>query len=258
MEQEIWLLHYKITRLSRTSIKLDYTSCNERVETGLCENKYIDDVIEAANLTKEVTDISYLHEERAYCPLCGSGTKMYDKGFKLPMGLEDHLLGGKGRQQCTIVASEFAIARHYWNDKFRPDEILKAQEEREKTEIRKKNETTYQTRPYGEPRLYDQGDTKIIPVIEKKLKEMEFNISHKNKVKTYTKEFEKFVVYADHTIHCDGTIVCYVYKKPIPKKNATPMVEFNHFTIQKTWKKNLLDKFNKYLNELSLIKELNK
>jgi hypothetical protein len=77
-----------------------------RLESDLFELRY--DLIA---LAPPAVPLSYGHEERAICPVCGdSGRTTYVKGFKLPTGLEWHLKGQNNSRHCVVMKAAMDLA----------------------------------------------------------------------------------------------------------------------------------------------------
>lgn len=116
MEHDIYLLHDSIIELSKTKVPDDiqegYLFCNDSASLFRWKAEYLSAIL---FLVDKVLVDAYSSTYRANCPLCGKGLQQQDIGFKLPMGMTDHLAGNKGRAQCPIVKSTFALA----NDRLR-------------------------------------------------------------------------------------------------------------------------------------------
>lgn len=71
----------------------------------------VDKLIEHAKLSA-FPGAGYITDEiRAYCPLCGSGCQgPYDKGFRLPGGMQRHFFGHGNLTQCGTMAVLITMA----------------------------------------------------------------------------------------------------------------------------------------------------
>jgi hypothetical protein len=145
--------------------------------------------------------------ERAYCPLCKHGANSpFEEGFAVPEGLRRHLVGwGGNTHQCGIFRVASELAREYWYDKFHETAVEEERQKRERTLNRRKTETLYCVAPDFDPELIDEGigygaqarnDTEMAWA-EQRLTELGFSIILEAHVKSYLRDHDDFVVYAD-------------------------------------------------------------
>lgn len=59
---------------------------------------------------------------RSACPLCGETKQPYGDGFKVPGGLERHLLGSHGSQQCGVMRAATGLLRVHHRELY-PDDF---------------------------------------------------------------------------------------------------------------------------------------
>ena len=133
----------------------------------------------------------YGHEVRAFCPLCNRGADdIYDGeiGWKIPLGLERHILNTHGAHPCKISANAMELVRPYFSEKFK---IV---------------EDTYLTNPNESPKLIDKGLLGFNPLLrsaeqmrtaEKRLKELNFFKNESDGVIKYTQQIDNYTVFAD-------------------------------------------------------------
>jgi hypothetical protein len=228
-----------------------YFSCESRQQTYAWEQSVADEIIESAEVLPR-TQGFYL-SERAYCPLCGSGsTSPYESGFTIPEGLRRHLVGWGNTQQCDVMKAAFCLARECWDDRFRAAEQAEEVAKRERLEARKRSETLYRVMPDDDPRLVDEGigygtgarDQTLMDWAECRVAGLGFQTTSEGSVKSYVSERGDFVVYADPRL--SGQIVFRVYKKPLPKKGRVPRARsarMSVFHLMDGWKHDLRGKY---------------
>lgn len=237
-----------------SKIMKGYHSCNNREEGRQWENHVVEQVIENTLPNKPKHQF---YQETAYCPLCGSGTSSYGgSGFTYPEGLKRHLEGYGNTHQCSITNEVFSLARDHWQDEFREQELIEQREKAEKTTKRMREETLYKIEPFNEPELIDRGyswngtrDSDGMAWAEDRLKSLGFTTLNENNVKSYVKEYENLIVFADP--RSNKRISFLVFKKPLPKrKPRTGMFKYRigHFDFQDSWKNELPKKFEKRID----------
>ncbi|MEX2494822.1 MAG: hypothetical protein WD448_01970 [Woeseia sp.] len=200
--------------------------------------------------TKETT---YFGEVRANYPLCGRRTQgPFDEGFKLPEGMRRHLTGYGNARQCDVMYAAEALARDYWYEQFSEEE---AENERKKItdqQQRRASELLYCIGPESPPALIDEGvwppeevrSKKSMDWAEDRLGLLGFTVSTDGNVKSYTREMDGILVYADP--RRSGRIDFCVYTQPREgsKKARGHKLRFTPtFYIMDRWKNDLPGKF---------------
>jgi hypothetical protein len=86
---------------------LGYCSCADQNELSEWQQSVVECVIGLAQPIPKASSF----EERANCPLCGSGGHSpYAPGYKLPGGLELHLQGGQRARPCHVMEAAWCLA----------------------------------------------------------------------------------------------------------------------------------------------------
>jgi hypothetical protein len=206
-----------------------YYSCESREQAHQWMYSVADEIIGSVEVLPR--EHSFYSSDRAYCPLCGSGsTSPYASGFTVPDGLRRHLIGWGNNQQCGVMRVALGLAHDHWDERFSAAEQAEQVEKRKRLESRKRTETLYRTAPDDEPRLLDEligfgtlaRDQGQLAFAENRLAELGFQSTMEANIKSYTNERGDFVVYADP--RTNGQITFKVYKKPLPKRRRGPRV----------------------------------
>jgi len=124
LENELWTARQTILEILPAELHMlllnSYSGCKSREETCRWENMV------AEKLLDHVKVISYdlqRDRERAYCPLCGSGSQEQDKeGFTLPVGLQHHITGYGSTRKCPVVEQIRYLAKEHWDNEFAEQE----------------------------------------------------------------------------------------------------------------------------------------
>lgn len=237
-----------------SSILLSYYSCSNRREADSWWADIRQQIISRAKILSGAEG-SYF-EKRAYCPLCGEGSSgPYDTGFSHPEGLRRHLDGYGNVRQCRVMKAAWDLALENWNKQFAEKEEQEREEELMKETERRKTETLYVLRLGGEPQLIDKTsiyspprDEAQLLWAEARLLELEFRTLVEENVKSYTKEYGDYIVYADPLTL--GRIDFGLYKKN-PGKGARRKLRnwpAGHYSIQDKWKNNLPAKLELFVS----------
>jgi hypothetical protein len=84
---------------------------------------------------------------------------------------------------------------------------------------------------------------------EDRLKNLGFTIGLTDRTKSYFKDYENLIVFADPRFN--KRIDFFVYKKPLPKnKSKLDKFSLGNFHLLDTWKKDLSNKFEARINDL--------
>lgn len=256
LQEELRKARYATIRLMPDDIEhllMSYRQVDSREHSRRWEHETIDKLLNKAK------PINRAFDRRAYCPLCGkSSSAPSADGFTFPEGLKRHLSGFGNTGQCDVTEAAFALARDRWHKLF--DEV--DQQERNASQIerarRKTTETLYLTAPDLEPELLDSEFAFLrqsrnqdgMAWAESRLRELGFQISQENNIKSYTMERDDRVVYADP--RGIGRIEFSVFKKPLPtpRRSRRPRVRsFPRFHLLDSWKYDIRNKFEKRLAE---------
>ena len=177
-----------------------YLDCKSQSEARRWRNMAAAEIIALA----EAFPSELFHSShRAYCPLCKDGALvLYESGFKVPEGLRRHLIGwGNENNQCTVFGAAMSLARDHWGERFREKQ---AEEAASIARERKRSETLYKIDPYRSPALIDEGipfdnfrSVDEIAWVEDRLLALGFKIDLDLNVKSFTRESDTFMVYAD-------------------------------------------------------------
>lgn len=256
LQRELTEARYAIIRLMPDDVErllLSYHLVETREDSRRWEHETVDKLINKAKPFKRAMD------EWAYCPLCGgSSSAPYSEGFRFPEGLKRHLSGFGNTGQCDVTQAAFVLANDRWHDLFDEEE----QQERITSQIerarRKTTEMLYLTAPDLEPELLDAEfsfmrqarDKDGMAWAESRLRELGFQISQENNIKSYTMERDERIVYADPREV--GRIRFTVFKKPLPtpRRRGRPRVRsFPRFHLLDSIKNDIRGKFGKRLAE---------
>jgi hypothetical protein len=135
LEDELYMARWAIVELMPQHISdllTDYRSCSSLGDFIAWQNQVVALITSMAEVDPEASHF----EERGYCPLCKGGTRgPYQSGFKIPGGMEKHLLGAGNASKCVVTEAAFRNARHALRDKFDASEKAARQqlEERRST-----------------------------------------------------------------------------------------------------------------------------
>jgi hypothetical protein len=224
-----------------------YYSCKTRADATRWEHDVVQAIIEKADLLNNQT--SSFGGPRAYCPLCRCGSQgPFDEGFAVPEGLRRHLFGWGNSHRCRVTEAAFALARDHW--KTTVDEAERQQHIADAEEVlrRKKIEILFRVDPYKDPELIEEGchfDDKPrteeeLQWAEDRLRHLGFEVLMDERVKTYTKEYDAWVVYADPRFQ--KKISFCVHRKPESKRRR-PSSPCDSFFLMDSWKNDLHEKF---------------
>jgi hypothetical protein len=245
-EQEISRLKDELDEARRDILGLMPREVSEKLQSFYsCESHHdysvwMSDVVDFVTaLAKPIPEASYL-EERARCPLCGSGgNSPYTEGYKIPGGLELHLTGSGSARSCPVMNAVRHLALNHLKPRFE-DDYRKAQDA---LAARRKTETVFQVDPFDQPRLLDEAvwlksprDPDGLMRAETRLKSLGFDFSISDNIKTYRLETDAYAVYADP--RTEGRISFALYRKPLPKKRDA--AKHTHFNMPDFWKNELV------------------
>jgi hypothetical protein len=140
LEEELYLARQAIVKLMPQHVSdmlADFQSCSSYADFIAWQNQVAAFITSMAEVDPKS---SSRFEERGYCPLCRGGTSWSPQsGFKIPGGMEKHLLGDGNAHQCVVTEAAFKNARHALRDKF--DASEKAA--RQQLEERRTKEQTF-------------------------------------------------------------------------------------------------------------------
>lgn len=167
-------------------------------------------------------------------------------GFTLPEGLRRHLVGWGNVSQCGVTEAASELARECWDHQWRQAEL---EDERQKQELlaqRRRTEMLYRSRPDWEPELrdrtYEPRSEASWPIAEERLRQLAFVESVEANVKSYVREHDDCVVYADP--RSSNRIDFVVCPKPLPKRfTSRSRPRFRFFHLLDTWTKDLEGKY---------------
>lgn len=143
------------------------------------------------------------------------------------------------------------LAADYWNSQFREAELKEDIENAKRLAERHRTETHYRIAPNITPGLIDEysrssRNPSEMDWAEQRLADLGFQNICENNVKSHTKEYDNFVIYADPREN--GKISFRVYKKPIPKKGHRLL--FNMFYLFDNWKNDIRGKYESRLQKI--------
>lgn len=236
-----------------SSILLSYYSCSDRREADSWWADIIQQIISSTKILS-ASEGSY-RSDRAYCPLCSEGSSSpYERGFSHPEGLRRHLEGYGNVRQCSVMKAAFNLALDSWNAEFAAKEEEERKEELMKETERRKTETLYVLSLGGEPKLIDNAayylpsrDEAQLLWAEARLLELGFGTQVEGNVKSYTKEYGDYIVYADPLTL--GRIEFRLYKKTQGNARRGPKNwAVGSYSIQDKWKNNLYTKLELFVS----------
>ncbi|MFC1779436.1 hypothetical protein ACFLZU_03765 [Thermodesulfobacteriota bacterium] len=234
------------------SVLRSYHHCESKDERTEWFYHAVNKIIEMAKPLSEIEDS--ITDGRANCPLCGAEAHTpYSRGFSLPRGLDQHLKGKGHSYECSVMHAARELAKDYFYRKFRKQDEEEEVQKQLDLDNRKKTETLYLTGPNHEPKLLETDrfsrvcrNNEELIWAEKRLKDLRFNISSHDNIKSYIKEDEQCIVFAD--LRDSGRINFAAYKKPLPKpsrKKRRHYLPHGNFYILDSWKYDIVDKYEK-------------
>jgi hypothetical protein len=229
-----------------------YYDCQSWHEAHAWESGLVEQILaSAAVLGRE--DGSYFGP-RAYCPLCTSGSSgPYDRGFAVPEGLRRHLLGWGNTGACSILSPVLDLARDHWRPRFEKAEAEnRAKREAELAE-RRTRESLLLLGPNEQPVLNDERldfdrqprDQESMGWAEARLAQLGFELTESDRVRSFTKLIEDYVVYADP--RAQGEVKFFVRRaaSPAPRRRRSHGTErYQTFVLPDKWRHQLDDKFS--------------
>ena len=226
-----------------SDILTDYRSCSSYGDFVAWQNQVVALITSMAEVDPKATHF----EERGYCPLCRGGTRgPYQSGFKIPGGMEKHLLGEGNASQCVVTEAAFRNARHALRVKFDAAERAARQQEEE----RRTKEQTFLIDPSLPSQLLDERQWWSKPRLpegleaaEQRLRGLNFEKEVSDKVVAYKLWHEGHLVLADpRTV---GRITFRVFKDEKPRKGNRQV----SFYLLDGWKNNLAEHFRDLVTE---------
>lgn len=249
----------------------EFTRCSSSKEARDWKKNIRENLIDLAKpiMLKNFKD-ELMTFSRAFCPLCGNGNDN-DRigGYSLPEGLSRHLEGYGNTHQCSVMEQILKLANKEWKKEFlnkeREEDLKRWANENAVKEQRLKSETLILIAPGFRPELFDdlyelgsnenqKEHLERLVWTENRLEDLGFSIQVLNNVKSFTKEYDEFVIFADP--RRKGLIGFDVYKKPLPKKiingkhASTKFI--GEFDIRDAWKHDLISKFEKRVKNLHI------
>ena len=154
LEEDLYMARQAIVELMPQHISdalVDYRSCSSYSDFMAWQNQVVALITSMAEVDPKSSSV---FEERGYCPLCRGGTRGPNQsGFKIPGGMEKHLLGGGNAHQCVVTEAAFRNAQHALRDKFEASQKAALQE----VEERRRKEQTLLIDPSLPSQLLDEG-----------------------------------------------------------------------------------------------------
>ena len=200
LEAELDFVRYVILNLMPDKVRTlltGYYSCESRDDASKWQDGVVESVIRLAMPLPEP------HASRANCPLCGDeSASPFSRGFQLDEGLRRHLTGWGNARQCGVTKVVFDMARETWNAKFRDTEERERAAKQALRATREATEPLFKLAPKGQPELLDAAygaarDEAGLIWAEERLTQLGFKLTTTDRVRTYTREHEEFIVYAD-------------------------------------------------------------
>lgn len=232
-----------------------FYGCDSREASYRWQHEVVEELI---GLAEAIPDKSPFRADRAYCPLCGSGSSSpYERGFSLPEGLRRHLSGWGNAQQCDVMDAVMAIARNTWDDRFQAAEYEEEERDRQLIAERKRTELLYRVAADSQAELIDEGlyggkarSREEIAWAEERLATLGFTTTRDGNVVSYTDERADFVVFADP--RASGQIRFLAFKKPLPKRPRRTGLRkglLGSFIVMDSWKKDIKAKYERRVVE---------
>jgi hypothetical protein len=241
LEDELFRARRSIIRFMPESISnalSDYHSCNSHADFSDWRRRIVDLIISKAEIDPRLSNF----EERGWCPLCKGGSRgPYDKGFKIPGGLEKHLFGDGNASQCIVTEAAFRNAMYALHETFEAADRLETQ----KMEERRRSEQTFLIDPSVLPQLIDEGffiyrRTRSVGEFasaEERLATLGFQKEVTGNVTAYKSFHEDRLVLADPREH--GRIRFKVFNATKPNKGT----KTETFDFLDGWTKNLQHRY---------------
>lgn len=232
-------------------ILISYRSCMNRLESRRWIDEACDQIIELAKILPPYN--AYSH--RACCPMCGAGNdQFYVSGFTVPEGLRRHLIGWGNVRECGVMRAARKLATEYWDRQFSAREIEENTEKGKLMAKRRLSETLYRIKPNGAPELLDEIYFDLprkqaeMDFAEQRLINLGFHVALEENVKSYTREYEDVVVFADP--RAANVVRFYVY----PKQNGKGkrLHSYNNFFLRDNWKNDITGKYESRLAEAQI------
>lgn len=250
LNNELLLARMTIIRLipePMQSIVRGWKECRTRSELYRWQDTAVAKIIMHAKI---------LDSGRAYCPLCRDGVQShYNDGFSVPEGMRRHLVGYGQVRECGVMETAMKVALTSLNERFMAHEESDLVTKISKDEQRKTTETLFRIHPFDPPELIDaRGNVsnyrndKELEFAENRLAELGFTFAQDKNIKSYIRESDHYVVYAD--IRTKKSISFEVIPKPIkaPIPNK-PRFGRRFFTLPDAWVNDLKMKFDSWLEE---------
>ena len=246
LEEDLYMARQAIVELMPRNISdalADYRSCSSYGDFMAWQNR----VVALITSTAEVDPKASHFEERGYCPLCRGGTRgPYELGFKIPGGMEKHLLGDGNAHQCVVTEAAFRNARHTLRNTFEASEKAA----RQQLEERRRLEQTFLIDPSLPSELLDEGkwwnkprSPEALETAEQRLRSFNFEKEVSDNVVAYKLWHEGHLVLADPRIA--GRITFRIFSGEKPRKGSKQA----SFDLLDGWKNNLTEKFRGLLTE---------
>jgi hypothetical protein len=246
LEEELYMARQAIVELMPQHISdllTDYRSCSSSGDFIAWKNQVVALITSMAEVDPKASHF----EERGYCPLCKGGTRgPYQSGFKIPGGMEKHLLGDGNAHQCVVTEAAFRNARHALGDKFEASEKAA----RQQLEERRTKEQTFLIDPSLPSELLHEGQwwnkprsPEAMEAAEQRLRILNFQKEVSDNVITYKLWHEGHLVLADPRIA--GRITFRIFSGEKPKKGSKQA----SFDLLDSWKNNLAEKFRDLLTQ---------
>lgn len=238
-----------------------FRGCNDRREEAVWERQVIERLVASAWILSEADGVYQRDSQRAYCPLCRSGSSSaYEEGFAVPEGLTRHLTGNGNARQCVVTRTLFRYAHEVLSPKFRAADETAERERARILEERRTTEPQFRIGPL-ETRLLDEGlegrerDATSLAWAVDRLAALGFAEECLGKVRTFGRRTGDHVVYADPREL--GRLRFHVYRDdPKPQtarrrggRGASPPVQ--SFEFKDTWRNELVKKLETRLDEAS-------
>lgn len=257
LKGDLWEAQFTVLEMlpeDVNSVLHSYRDCASIEDTHVWLYDVADDLIAFA---KPLASVHPMFGRRGNCPLCGRGSNSpYDEGFALPEGLRMHLQGKGNAARCSIIKMALGLARHDWDERFHPPLSREHEALQAELKARRAKELQYLINPYVMPFLIDEfgrytptRSAAAIELAEQRLTEMGFLATTKGRVRTYTKETQNAVAYADPRVA--RAIAFAVVLKPIQdglQRWEIRRIPVEHFSIPDGWKKGLEKKVDEAID----------
>jgi hypothetical protein len=255
LEEELYIARHDIVELMPCQMKdllTSYYSCETSMEFWRWKHDIAERIASMTEPDPEAASFGYFGD-RAYCPLCKSGSRgPYDRGFALPNGLTSHLLGQGNTHHCPVTHAAFENAHHSLRDKL----AASAEAERRKEEERRRTERVFLIDPSSPPKLFDEhlfGEKRRSPeelaAAEERLRGLDFRVEVDQNVVAYKFPYEHYLVLADP--RKAGRIEFRVFNNEGTKRRTARRSET--FYLLDTWSNNLAEKFKDRLSQACML-----